>query len=303
MLKPDFRSTFTRGVGRILGTAVGAVLASALLAALQPGPLLLALLVVLAAWGCYTVLFANYALFGLCVTAFVVFLLALSGLPGSSTVADRLEATVLGGALALVAYAVWPTWERVRVPEQLARLLDAQAAYGTTLIESYADLSSRDPARLEELRASARLARSNAEASVGRVLAEPPGRRGVTAEQAAAVVGHVRSYALAALALQAHLPDARPIAVRPALLALAAELRTALGELAAALREGRPPAPEHRLAQTQTALHEALDVGVRADPTTALDAAVLDVETASLVEAAAGIADVLRGRAARITRG
>ena len=46
-------------------------------ALLQPGPLLLALLVVVAAWGCYAVLFANYALFGLCVTAFVVFLLVV----------------------------------------------------------------------------------------------------------------------------------------------------------------------------------------------------------------------------------
>jgi hypothetical protein len=35
---------------------------------------------------------------------------------------------------------------------------------------------------------------------------------------------------------------------------------------------------------------------VRADPTTALDAAVLDVETLSLAGAAAGVADVLAGR-------
>jgi len=38
-------------------------------------------------------------------------------------------------------------------------------------------------------------------------------------------------------------------------------------------------------------------VRVRADPTTALDAAVLDVETSSLAVAAAAVADALAGRA------
>ena len=298
VLKPDFRSTFTRGIGRILGTAVGALLAGLVTAVVQPGPLLLTVLVVATAWGCYALLFANYALFALCVTAFVVFLLSLAGLPGWSTVADRLEATVLGGVLALVAYAVWPTWERVRVPEQLARLLEAQSRYGATLLEQYADLTRLDLDRLEEERTAARLARSNAEASVARLAGEPLGRRGgLTPDQAAAVRAQVRGYALAALALQAHLPQARPVAVEPQLLALAVQLRSSLDELAAALRDGRPPDPLPELLQAQSDLATALDVRVRADPTTALDAAVLDVETSSLAVAAAAVADALAGRA------
>ena len=297
VLKPDFRSTFTRGLGRILGTAVGALLAGLVTALLRPGPLLLTVLVVATAWGCYAVLFANYALFGLFVTAFVVFLLSFAGLPGWSTVADRLEATVLGGVLALVAYAVWPTWERVRVPEQLARLLEAQSRYGAALLEQYADLSRLDLDRLEELRTAARLARSNAEASVARLASEPLGRRaGLTPRQASAVRAQVRAYALAALALHAHLPQARPIAVEPQLLAFAVQLRSSLDELAAALRAGRVPDPLPELLHAQADLAAALDVRVRADPATALDAAVLDVESASLAQAAAGVADALAGR-------
>lgn len=296
VLKPDFRSTFTRGIGRILGTFVGALLAGLGTAVLQPGPLLLTALVVVSAWGCYAFLFANYALFGLFVTAFVVFLLSFAGLPGWSTVTDRLEATVLGGVLALVAYAVWPTWERVRVREQLARLLQAQSHYGATLLEQYADLARLDLARLEELRAAARLARSNAEASVARVASEPRGRRGgQTPGQTAAVPAQVRAYALAALALQAHLPQARPIAVEPQLLALAVQLRSSFDELASALRAGRSPEPLPELLQAQADLAAALDLRVRADPTTALDAAVLDVETLSLTSAAASVADALTG--------
>jgi hypothetical protein len=110
-------------------------------------------------------------------------------------------------------------------------------------------------------------------------------------------VRSVRAFALAALALQAHLPDARPVAVRTPLLALAAELRDALGELAAALREGRPPAPRPSFSAARTSLREALDARVHADPTTSLDAAVLDVEAAALLDSTDAVTDVLRRRA------
>ena len=299
VLKPDFASTFSRGLGRIVGTAAGAVLASALAAVLRPGPLLLTLLVVLTAWAGYAVLFANYALYGLSVTAFVVFLLSFAGLPETSTVADRVEATVLGGALALVAYAVWPTWERVRVPEQLARLLEAQSGYGTALLEQYADLDRRDPRAVAELGAGARLARANAESSVERTRGEPARRRStLTLDAAAAVVQEVRAYALAALALQAHLRDARPVAARQALSELAAQLREALAELAAALREDRPPRALPPLTAAHARLRSALDAQVEADPRTSLDAAVLDVETAQLVSSAVAVAAQLGRRPA-----
>jgi hypothetical protein len=74
------------------------------------------------------------------------------------------------------------------------------------------------------------------------------------------------------------------------------QLRSSLDELAAALRAGRAPEPLPELLRAQSDLAVALDVRVRADPTTALDAAVLDVETRSLAEAAAGVADALAAR-------
>ena len=134
VLRPDFASTFTRGLSRILGTVVGAVVATGLAAGLQPGPWLLAVLVAVTAFAGYAVLFANYTLFGLAVTGFVVFLLSFVGLPGASAVVDRIVATVLGGLLALLAYAVWPTGERVLVSELVARLLESQDSYGRALL-------------------------------------------------------------------------------------------------------------------------------------------------------------------------
>jgi hypothetical protein len=80
------------------------------------------------------------------------------------------------------------------------------------------------------------------------------------------------------------------------LLAFALQLRSSLDELAAALRTGRPPEPLPELLTSQRDLAAALDERVRADPATALDAAVLDVETIALAGAVAAVADAVAGR-------
>lgn len=289
VLRADFTSTFTRGLSRILGTAVGAVVATGLAVALQPGPVLLALLVALTAFAGYTVLFANYALYGLAVTGFVVFLLSFTGLPGAGTVVDRVEATVLGGLLALLAYAVWPTWERVRVPEQLARLLEAQGRYAGGLLRQYA-ADGRDLAAVQDLRAAARLARTNAEASVARALAEPGAHRAGPLD---AVGASTRRFALAALALQAHLPTATPAVAPDALRAFADELSTTEQVLAVALRAGAPPTGLPDLRAAQERLRDALRA---VGPDAALDAAVLDVEVDQLVGAVLEVAGRLQPR-------
>ena len=292
VLRPDFTSTFSRGLGRIAGTAVGAVLATGLAAGLRPGPLVLALLVALTAWAGYAVLRANYALYGMSVTGFVVFLLAFTGLPSGQTLIDRVEATVLGGVLALVAYAVWPTWERVRLPEQLARLLEAQERYGSALLAQYADPAARDLPALQERRAAARLARINAEASVDQVRAEPAGRRtGLSLEAAEQITSATRRYALAALALQAHLrqaPPARPLPVQQ----LAEGLGEAMLVVAVALRAGAAAGPLPALREIQARLREQLANGL--DPSSALDVAVLDVQADQLVASVLAVHEQLQ---------
>ena len=303
VLRPDFTSTFSRGLGRIVGTVLGAVIATGLAVALQPGPYVLAFLVALTAWAGYSVLFANYGLYGLAVTCLVVFLLAFSGLPSSQTVLDRVEATVLGGALALVAYAIWPTWERVRLPEQLARLLEAQERYGTALLVQYSDPEARDLGLLQDLRATARLARTNAEASIERVRAEPAGRRaGLPLGVADEISAATRRYALAALALQAHLSQSAPAVALP-IGPLAAQQSLALRALAGALRTGSAPDPLPPLRETQQELREALRAGLVAPaPGGALDAAVLDVEADQLVGSALAVAAQLQRPAAPAAR-
>jgi uncharacterized membrane protein YccC len=103
VLKTDHVLTVRRSLDRIGGTALGVLLGIPLAALAHFGtvPLLLgaALTIALA----YTVFAANYFLFALFLTGFVVVLLDLLGQTASHTVGPRLLSTLLGGVFALAA--------------------------------------------------------------------------------------------------------------------------------------------------------------------------------------------------------
>jgi hypothetical protein len=109
VLKTDHVLTVRRSLDRIGGTALGVLLGLPLAALGHFGtaPLLLgaALAIALA----YTVFAANYFLFALFLTGFVVVLLDLLGQTASHTVGPRLLSTLLGGVIALAASHIRPT--------------------------------------------------------------------------------------------------------------------------------------------------------------------------------------------------
>ena len=108
VLKTDHVLTVRRSLDRIGGTALGVLLGLPLAALGHFGtaPLLLgaALAIALA----YTVFAANYFLFALFLTGFVVVLLDLLGQTASHTVGPRLLSTLLGGVIALAASHIRP---------------------------------------------------------------------------------------------------------------------------------------------------------------------------------------------------
>jgi len=112
VMKGTLRQTFQRGLARIVGTLAGAALATLIAAGLRPDPWILALLVAVFAGSCYLLIYVNYATFAVCLTAYVVFLLALAGLPESALIAHRSLSTILGGAVALAVHAVFSPLER-----------------------------------------------------------------------------------------------------------------------------------------------------------------------------------------------
>ena len=104
VVRADLHQTLTRGVMRVAGTILGAGLAGLVAAHLHPSPWILAGLTVFFAWWAFAVLNVNYALFTLNLTAYIVFLLGLAGLPPAAVVGRRAGYTLLGGLIALAAY-------------------------------------------------------------------------------------------------------------------------------------------------------------------------------------------------------
>jgi uncharacterized membrane protein YccC len=101
VLRPGLSDTASRAIARTIGTLAGAVLASFFLAHLTPAPPTLAFLTLCFAWFSYSLNNVNYGLFTLCLTAYIVCLLALNSLPGKDVAYHRAVSTVIGGGLAL----------------------------------------------------------------------------------------------------------------------------------------------------------------------------------------------------------
>jgi hypothetical protein len=258
VLRPEFHDTLTRGVARIAGTILGAMIAALIVYLFTPSPLSLTALVLLFVWGCYALFRINYAVFAACLTGYVVFILMLSGVAEMTAVSLRALYTIEGGALALAAYAVWPTWASQTARASLAAMLDAHGAYVGAVLGGYADPGSVDLRRLAQLRSAARLVRSNTEAVIERMLAEPASRAALPPRAALGLLAALRRNALGALALHAGLERGVSAPVG-GMAALKTQITDSLATLAGALRTKTPPSPLPPLRQTQLALAPAAD--------------------------------------------
>lgn len=201
VLRPDFTSTLTRGFARIGGTVVGVLASTALVLLVPDTPhVSLALAIVFAALG-YAVFQINYALYTLCITAYVVFILSLTGTPEESAIVNRLFATLGGGTIAMLSYLVWPTWEASHARARLAELLQLDRRYLDALVDGLRFPKRRDPAALASLRYSVWAARAAAEESVERMLAEPESTHELSGELALAIASATRRLARMNIAL------------------------------------------------------------------------------------------------------
>jgi len=266
VLRNDFHSTFSRGFARIAGTLAGAVVASLVAFVVRPYPETLLMLAVAFAFAGYVVFNVNYAAYTVTVTGFVVFLLAFGGLPEHVALIDRVEETLIGGALALGAYALWPTWERTLAPERLADMLEKQRRFASLVLRAYIDPERADAALIRDAQRDSWLARSSAEASVDRMLAEPVRPRAVTVRAALGILAASRRFGIAALGLQARLPRAHDIP-REKLAVLTEELEAGLGIVSDALRRHADPEPLPHLRDAQIALAKRLDASPGGDDT------------------------------------
>jgi uncharacterized membrane protein YccC len=180
---------------------------------------------------------ANYGIFVAALSAMVVLLVAITGIAPRDVIAARAINTSIGGVIAMVAYALWPTWERTQTAPVLADMLDAYRDYLNAVMSA---LAGGDAAEIDRERLDGRLARSNAEASLDRARGEP-GARPEEIDAFNSILVHSHSFVRAVMALESGLYRTKPVAARSASIEFARMAQEILAACASSLRERRPP--------------------------------------------------------------
>ncbi|MFI6878462.1 FUSC family protein [Streptomyces sp. NPDC050400] len=176
VMKPDFGSVFSRAVLRALGTAVGLVVAAAVLSEVPlgwwdvPAMVLLAPLIP-------ALTPRGYGFQTAAITPVILLLSDILNHQGTALLWPRLLDSLMGCAIALVAgYLLWPESWHTRIGDRLADAVADTAAYVECAFGSAADVDAADRARMRR-----RLYRdlSVVRAEFQRALTEPPptGRR------------------------------------------------------------------------------------------------------------------------------
>lgn len=249
VLRPEFGATFTRGAERALGTSVGVALAGAIVVVTHPAQATTVVLVGLLAWAGYATFPASFASgFGF-ITAVVVFLINTISPSTFEIASSRLLDTLVGSAIGLLAFATWPTWSRTPARQSLAGLIDAQRAYLNAILAAVVRGERLQDQQISPLARCARLAWTNAEATVARSLSEPVTRR-IDPQRSQGALGALRRLSRSSDALRLDGRDDRDRKAVPELAPLAGDLDLALARITSVTERdpavGLPPIPDLR---------------------------------------------------------
>ncbi|MEX0169624.1 FUSC family protein [Streptomyces sp. LMG1-1-1.1] len=240
VMRPDFSQTYARSVARFGGTLVGVALATGVVQWAHPGTYLLAALAVLSAFGMYLLMRTGYAAGQVCVSAYVVFLLGMDGAGVTQTVRDRVLLTLVGGLLAMLAYAVYPAWETPRLRGRLADWLAAAGRYAAAATARYADPVGSVCPDVREALLDTRAAKVAWQEALERATHEPVRHRGLSHAAAEQAEHALAQFGRVSMLLEAHLPErgAPPV---PAAATLAESVHRATERGAKQVRERKEP--------------------------------------------------------------
>ncbi|GAA0474268.1 FUSC family protein [Streptomyces sp. NPDC046215] len=236
VMRPDFGQTYSRGVARFAGTVVGVLVAGALMATTRPGAWVSAGLAVVCIGLMYLLMRTGYSVASACIAAYVVFLLGIAGEGWSQTVQERVALTLLGGVLAMAAYALFPSWETPRLRDRLADWARANGRYTLAVLGAFARPAERKPRRVREALLDSRAARTAWEDAAARALTEPVRHRGISRSAERAAEAALATMGRATMLMEAHLPD-RGADPDPGAEAFATALEAALPAAVQAVRD------------------------------------------------------------------
>jgi uncharacterized membrane protein YccC len=286
VLRADYGATLSFGLLRVAGTVMGLLLTTALLHFLPADawPRLAAMAILCAAFRYFGTV--HYGIAVTALTGMVVLLLAFAGEPAEPTMVSRLIATVVGSAMALAAYGLWPTREGQQIHTSLARLLGAYAAYLASLGATADNGEER-----REARNGVRVARANAEAALARLLAEPAASA-APAELAQSLLTNSNRLARTIMTLDAARNTTADAGVWEPARALLAQGTATLEQIAATVDRTVPPesiSPRLRASQRELArkLGSTAARGIGAELVTLSDRLVDNINTLGHVVARA----------------
>lgn len=275
VLRPDFGATLNFGLLRVVGTVLGLVLTTLVLRFTPDAPWAHIAVLAILCVGFRYLATAHYGIAVAALTGTVVILLSFDGVESAAAMSDRVLNTVLGSAMALVAYVLWPSWERTRARAALADMFDGYAAYLATLA------GPAPPRERRDARTLSRTARTNAQASLDRMRSEPATPVHLM-EMAQTLFANGNRLARTAMTLEAMVDDMGE-ANRDLVWPLVRESSGALHTLADALRHSRPPdsLPDLRSRQREivTALARGRGTGMADQMATITDRLVDNVNT------------------------
>jgi hypothetical protein len=258
VLRPDFASTSSQGAARVLGTFLGLALAGVVAVSLHPSGAWSVVAVAATSWAAYATFRASPVAWVGFITALVVFLLNVVTPDTAGVVVDRLVDSLIGGAVALGAYLLWPTWSERDAERSLAQLAEVERSYAGSIL---AAASGKASPSLGYSARQTRIAAANAEAAVTRSLAEPKVHR-IDADRGLGVLEGFRRVSESLHALRTDLRGRSAQVPEPEAGELAVAVDTTMASIAAALGNGGSVGQDPRLALVRGRL--ALDIDDRA---------------------------------------
>ncbi|WP_104091114.1 FUSC family protein [Arthrobacter sp. GMC3] len=294
LLRPDFAATLHRTSARLAGTLVGLGIGTAAVYLAAPGGrVALVALVVVFVFGVRLAGAPNAFFMGTWTAAYLVALLDLAGSPAAQVVVPRMLDTLVAGVLAVAATVVWPAWERSYLPARIGELLAAYRHYLGVVANP-----ATGKAELDSARSAARLARSNAQASLERTRGEPvAGRTTLDVGEGVLVQSHVLVQAVMIIdaARQSMHVENQPVeGLLGKLAPFVADCTAVLQSCEKAVAEGAPPRGVPQMREAYNQLKDALDA-VGKGPGTVRQA-VLDAADA-ITNALDTMVHLLRGQA------
>ncbi|MCA9834506.1 MAG: FUSC family protein [Thermomicrobiales bacterium] len=173
VLRPYYGDTLNRMTGAWLGTFGGLVLGT-VLAIVLPRQIWLEILVIGILVYLQRLYGASNIAFGMgMVAAYIVSLLQLAHVSAQDAFVDRALNVALGGAIAGVAFVLWPTWEQLQLRDLMAECIDRfRDSFNLGMPASIGDIPLNLPL-LTQRRTIARVARASAEDAIRRTVQEP----------------------------------------------------------------------------------------------------------------------------------